>query len=724
MSNIFNKAIFTTCVAGSVLERLSGTVPVSTSFESFTYIVEDVEGSVFLQSSKAGMPAFSDALGYIQLEPESENLIPWNTALEKEQYLKGDNVFLNTDERISPSGENGDSDIVTWVSGTGATQQLIALVGELDMNKVYTFSAIVQSLSSSFGPNDQVRFQNEAGLQVAEPIPLAQLNGKSEKYIYLDRQLALSGIEPDQEKLQPADNTATHFEVQSVTSGTLVIDGIKAEVGANDLVGGWVVKTGDEATSVRFKILGNTASATGSSQLTLDVGTSNLTLLFSALDKVILRGPEQQKLKIIFYVESTAALLFGGLFLEPLPFRTAPIYQRGVRKIRVGNKVEYGVQHNPLSGRNTFGVFAHIHEMRGDGNIVNFGNFSIAYESDSIVVRAKDTTLSVSLSDTPKKNLKIYTGISVTSGAIFLVINGKVRARSNITGFEGSKTTPMVLTSAGLRHLLNISVFSESFDDLLQVGDMIPASSDLDEMFYTDFVPSELMAKYVTQIALPSVVIPQPSGYRETYRIKTINAATKVLTIGDGSFFPMGTPVRIVRDGTAVASAVVASVSGVSVTLDHTTGMRVDDYIVPERELPESRVAVVFPYVTSDAQTIQSVNTTNKTVVVASALAMVPGLAYVYTSLNQQVARVVITKVFQETRTLELSSMTDIEAGFIIGQAVPGTELRVSPDNYFVSLAEPNTAVSFAVKASDGVVLAQNTVPAAMEVRPLLNIYM
>ena len=405
----------------------------------------------------------------------------------------GSNVTVKPDEKKAPDSSYR-ADSVTWMGGAGSTQTLkksvfLGAAGE------YTLSAILRSPGNS-------RFGSEDVLKVGDvKWNLSKLNSSPDRWIQAEFSFVADGESPEIPDLE-SDGGITVNSVLA-ESVTLSVDGVEADALTGALL------SFDNIDS-KYQISSNTASSSGSIVVSL-VENTLIADGVTTESLAFIEPPSDRETWIEFYCESTATLDFGGIQVEKGGFSTSMIFQEGPKQIRFQSSFKFQPKDNPISSQSlsSFGWLFHLKSWKGEGNILDSGNFSVSIDSTGHLAVACGSSSLVSRSPLPGANVKFFVSVSPDAGSLLLYIDGVFDGSTTLTGFTVESGKWLDFSSLGSREIYSIACIGESLSQLPQsVGDL--ATGEVANLFSEDLLPSNVISDRDTSFTLKSLVLPPP----------------------------------------------------------------------------------------------------------------------------------------------------------------------------------------------------------------------
>lgn len=659
----------------------------------------EVNGSVQLTTVGAYEPAIYDD-GSFLLEPPGVNLMTWNMDLGKNVWLKGSNVFVQSDRGVAPDNSYL-ADSVTWINGQGATQRLQRQFS-LDAAETYQLTLILQATGGRCGSADVIRV---SGGVVGNPsLPLSQLNEQLGKYRILTLPFTTTGVKP----VLPASETQLGFIVTAVTANTVTVTGV-TNSGVNALVGG-VARFGSVAS---YEITASTAVVSGS--IVVTVATNNLIANgVTTANRATFEGAPERICTVEIYCESTFSLLWGCGDLKRGAFRTSPIYQLGETVVRGGATMAFQNRDNPLVDLINFGVFGELRSWRGDGNLIDFGDLKLSVVNNKLRVTAGSTQLEDS--DPLPENSRFFVGVSSESSSISLFVNGLLKRRSNLSNFRPA-SNPVILTTPGLRAWKMIVTYGQVLlDGKPEIGEA--PSQEVARLFSPTepVVGADLISAPPASFNLPLITVPRVPLPSIAQQILAVYAVPSLVTIASTTGLIANDSLIVVRGRVGSPEQIIVSrpllispSEEIYATLDSVAGIRVGDFLVKGNALDSGHAFIRFPFVPIDERLITEVDVPGRRVRVGSSLSFIPNLkAIVRTPIYQDVTEVMITLIDNTNGWLTVDDVNQMAVGQLISQI--RSETLIDPELYTISFLSTANGVRVGRKAQNGIsILNENT---------------
>jgi hypothetical protein len=208
---------------------------------------------------------------------------------------------------------------------------------------------------------------------------------------------------------------------------------------------------------------------------------------------------------IEFFMENSMTLEVTIVQVERRNFPTLPVYQQSAI-VPVEPTILYYHQ-SPLKGLRTFGVMGAIEYWRGDGNVVECGDFKVAIKDKKLCVEIG--TSSVASEELPN-NFKFYVQVVGETGMTNVYIDGKLAAKTPSPNLYRASEAAMVLSSEGLRcfqHLVCTEGLME--DGRVEIGHL--ALKDIKRLFEGIPIPAEIIGSSAQKFIGKPVEVPPAS---------------------------------------------------------------------------------------------------------------------------------------------------------------------------------------------------------------------
>lgn len=681
---------------------------------SSVLLEREVDGSVQLYPIDAFRPAFYSEDGAFLLEPVGVNYITWNMNLSRSEWVKGSNVIVQPDEVKGPDSSYL-SDRLLWAPGIGSTQILRYSVA-LPAGTTFTLWGIQKLSSGQFGASDVMRC---VGGVVGSPVlNLSVLNQQQGRYRVIELAFRTAGQQPIYPQTVQHDDT---YAITSVATNTVTVTIPGATVAAGNFVGGRV-RFSNLPDTTFYTILANTASSSNSVTITLQA--ANLVADgVTTSSRLILEPAANQLVDIEFYIERAIVLDWGGLQVEPLPFRTSMIYQEAEMKLR--SEAELSWRNSPIAGLKTFSVFIHIKFWRGDGNLLDCGNFRMWIENSRLYVQAGAAVLSTP-DPIAATNTKVLVQVSEELATISLFVNKALKARTSLPNFTADPLADATMTSLGVRAIQTILVNDTLLlDGQPGLGD--PAGEEVAELFDNPVVvDATAISAHAPLIQLNPVTVPAKVPPIAQSPISAINTGTRVVTVESGTGFINSQPVAVVRrlengEELVVARPTITAIAGNNITLDSVSGIMLGDFLTFGNVDFPGRASARFPFDPVDQQTITAIDVGLRRLTVASALAFTESRAFIVSPGYVDKLEVMVTSIDATNNYIFVDNVTGLAVGDVIIQ--PLNETLIDPKNYFAGILNPVDGVRITRMYRNGIVLENNTTK-EVSVTPFIRPYL
>lgn len=691
------------------LVDLNGLSPGNFSRPSLTQIERTIDDAIQVYPIESFAPAIDSETSAALLEPMGLNYVTWNLKLSKSEYIKGSNIVVQEDEVKDASGSN-EAERLGWLPYTNnENAQILQRSLILEAGVVHTLSILLKLESGGFTPTDVVRVVGDV---VGTPqISMSALNAYPKRYRLLQLSFTTAGREPN---LPDVVHDVPDYAVTAVTATTITITVTKLVV-ANDLVGGTVLFT--NVANTYFLITAN--SATSGSSVTITLNTTNLPALgVTTSSRVSLSGAPKQIVQVELFSRSSAVVNWGGMQVEPLPFRTSMIFQEGEITVRSAAQLSY--RNSPIANLRTFGVFMELKYWRGDGNVFNFGNFKARIDQNRLYVQAGATIISTA-DVLPTGAIEIFAQVAEETTSLSLFVNGILKARTTLVNFVADPTDSLVLTSAGVRCIQRfLTTDSQLLDGNPVVGDF--AGDEVASLFDNPVViDATAISSHAPLVHLNSVTVPGQEPPTASSKITAITSASRIVTVASGAGFTLNSSVAVYRGEFLITRARIVTISGNDLTLDTIAAMVIDDTVVQGNVDQPGRTSARFPWDPLEQMVVTAINAGLKRVTVDAALSFSKDRAFIISPLYQDKAEVLIENIDTGNGYLFVSDVSQIAMGDTIAQ--PLNELFVDPQNYFAGILNPVDGVQIVQKYTNGVVI-ENKNPFPVIVRPYIRVYL
>lgn len=205
-----------------------------------------------------------------------------------------------------------------------------------------------------------------------------------------------------------------------------------------------------------------------------------------------------------FLIENSLTLNITGVQIEQRNFRTFFVYQQQV--IAPVEPTLFYYHQSPLKGLNTFGILAAIEYWRGDGAVVECGDFKIRIENKKLSVYV-GTSLVSTPHEVPDK-FTFYVQTVSESQTVSIYIDGKLIARVPSPNLYRVTEAPMVFSSEGVRCFEYLLCTEGLFEDgRIENGQL--ALKDVRKLFeMSPPIPSELIGSSTQKFIGKPVEVP------------------------------------------------------------------------------------------------------------------------------------------------------------------------------------------------------------------------
>lgn len=586
--------IFALC--GSFVDRRNRLIP-NYRRTSPCLVERQVNQTVVLDQIDAGTPAISADDFAIWIEPSGDNLTTHNIDLAQSVWEKGGNVTIRADRFPAPNSIY-TADAVVWLSGSGNTQ-VLGRNYTLAQGTTYSLRRALQCpVSSRFGRNDVIRFSG--AVTATTPYQLSNLNDFQGQYRFVDIPFTTTGV------ASVASLPAFPLAISAVTASTITIP-MTGRV-ANDLTGASMVFS--NAPTVIYEVASNTATSGGNVVITATVSTLVTDGVTTSVT-VNLGQPPSKTVRIETYVESTAALVWGGESLERSLFPTSMIYQGATRSARAATEVVFQPRDNVVGDATSFGLFVDLKLWRGDGNLFNFGNWRLSIVNSKLTATVGAVTFADP--DNLPSSCKFYVQTSAENATTSIYVNGILKIKTSTPSFRGNTDQPLTLSSNGVRAYRSAWATNVTQSDgQPAVGGV--ATGDVAFAFNNEVIGQDLIAAQDAVFVLQPVVVPASGQIFARFPFVPIdtqtisNVAGAVLSVTSALSFTPGKAYVQTATGGTITEVVVVSVNTGSnpntITVNSGTGVLVGHTIAQ----PQSET-LIFPtnYIASTVETITGI---------------------------------------------------------------------------------------------------------------------
>ena len=250
-----------------------------------------------------------------------------------------------------------------------------------------------------------------------------------------------------------------------------------------------------------------------------------------------------------FYIESIVVLNISMIQVEEGLFRTSLIPQEETMTTRQQSTLVY--RKNPIYDAKNCGIFVSVSDWKGNGNIVNAGNLSIAISNGKLVTQAGAVTYTHIPLLPP--SFDVFVQVSQENLNFSTYVNNILVNQQSISTFTGS-SDPLSMTSDGLRRIGRVIITDKTLLDTQKtIGQ--PAKDEVYTLFSDSVViDSSMLGAELPIITLPEVTIPANTAgnsYRKAscrfpfspsaqQSIVSIDINAKKITVGSASSFVPG----------------------------------------------------------------------------------------------------------------------------------------------------------------------------------------
>lgn len=205
-----------------------------------------------------------------------------------------------------------------------------------------------------------------------------------------------------------------------------------------------------------------------------------------------------------FLIENSLTLNITGVQVEQRDFRTFFVYQQ--QAIAPVDPTIFYYPQSPLKGLNTFGVMASVEYWRGDGAIIECGDFKVRIENKKLAVYAGTSVVSTP-HEVPEKFV-FYVQTVSESQTVSIYIDGKLIARVPSPNLYRVPEAPMVFSSQGVRCFEYLLCTEGLFEDgRIEIGQL--ALKDIRHLFeVSPPIPSEMIGSSTQKFIGKPVEVP------------------------------------------------------------------------------------------------------------------------------------------------------------------------------------------------------------------------
>ena len=176
-----------------------------------------------------------------------------------------------------------------------------------------------------------------------------------------------------------------------------------------------------------------------------------------SITRNVIRGGQ---VSMQLYVENTVAFDFSGAMAGPGRFRTTFIDGLTSAPSRADEELVY--ERSPLEGLGTFTIYTHLLEWRGDGPIVQAGNFALGIEDGKLKAVLGGAEM-VSPDPLPP-SAKVAVRVSASDNRAKMYINSTYVATVVVTNYTGERAR-FDFTPKGVRRFKNFYVMDVALAD-------------------------------------------------------------------------------------------------------------------------------------------------------------------------------------------------------------------------------------------------------------------
>lgn len=208
---------------------------------------------------------------------------------------------------------------------------------------------------------------------------------------------------------------------------------------------------------------------------------------------------------IEFVMENSMTLEVTIVQIEERDFPGFPVYQQS--EIVPTEPTILYYHRSPLKGLRTFGVMGAIEYWRGDGNLVECGDFKVAIEGKRLSVKVGTSSLS---SEELPSGFKFYVQVVSETGQVNVYIDGKLIGRTPTPNLYRASESAMVLSSEGVRcfqHLVCTEGLME--DGRIEIGQAV--LKDIKRLFEGTPIPPEIIGSSARKFIGKPVEVPPAS---------------------------------------------------------------------------------------------------------------------------------------------------------------------------------------------------------------------
>lgn len=204
-----------------------------------------------------------------------------------------------------------------------------------------------------------------------------------------------------------------------------------------------------------------------------------------------------------FFIENSLTLNITGVQIEQRNFRSFFVYQQ--EAINIVDLTTLYYHQSPLKALNTFGVLGAIDYWRGDGKVVECGDFKIRIEEGKLAVYV-GTSLVVTPNRLSEKTT-FYVQVVSESQTASIYLDGNLVAKVASPNLYRVSDSPMILTSEGVRCFDYLICTEGLFEDgRIEVGQS--ALKDVQKLFEGLPIPAELIGAGTSRFIGKPVEVP------------------------------------------------------------------------------------------------------------------------------------------------------------------------------------------------------------------------
>lgn len=748
---------------GSYTDFVGGNIP-NYSRSSPLWLDKFHNDDLSIESFEAYHPVFLSTPDDISLyiEPSAINYVLNNHRFSSPHWYKGTKVIIEDNVSLSPSGYR-EVDRISWVAGSQNSQLLYQEVS-LIPGETYCLSAILRTNNDTFTEGDRLTlFAGDATSGDVQdvngtPISLSALNDSLDKWHILEGTFTVPGVTKGDRSLLPnLENSGNgifpFFSILRYTNEVFTLSinhPLTVDVEA-DAWNGAIFNCVIGENVYSFEIMANSFLSSQKQIVTITVKPSPNIDFVSIGSTGFIENPPVSLYKVGFYVESLSSVEIGGIQLERRDFRTSFIFQGD--QIRPRSETNCSYYHSPLKGDGNFSIFLAISLWRGNGSVVDFGDWSISIDEGKLVFHSLDFH-DIELET---ENFKLLIEFDNLNQEQRLFFDGALIERSESGVFSFAEDSSLSLSSTGVRAIKELLVFRENIgfkEGVSLTTHLTPINSKAEGLIaeiFASHIPLDLEVLHNISpriLNLPPIVVPPRIQENNAFTPLSIDYLLNALTLSlsEGNIvktlfdleptqldFTFSDPIPVflahplINDNQPVeifarANLLSLSISTVAtLTLDSLSGFRIGDLILFNHIDIQGRAIVRFPHIPLDLQVIRSLNRDNYTIVVDDASSFTTGRVIVTTPSNQDVGEFVVLYVDQLTNTITLNSLDGIYVNDFIYKLK--FEQLIDRENYFVNTLSKVEGVSILKTYSNGIIFANdNSFP--IRVEPVVHVFL